>query len=99
MGGTMLDWLRKKLRDWLLDADVEDKSKYESNILKCVIDGEDQTYSITETCGAYLRGVSELGERILCVGHSRDPEHFNAIWTRLNRDAVIEWVDEPSDKS
>lgn len=92
----MLKWLKKKIRDWLLEDTP--KKKQRNNMLDCMIDGEKVTYRIIGTCGAYLQGESSLGWRMIGIGVACDQDHYQQLWDDFHKDSVFKWVDEPSDK-
>lgn len=90
----MLAWLRRKLRDWLLEAGPEPPAKF-SPILECAMNGRIVSYRIIRRAGSGLKGMplGARGEelRVLFAEDALDPEEFQAKWMHFVGEAEVEW--------
>jgi len=96
----MFKWLKKKLRDWL----IEPEEKKDDPFLDCIlqIDGKAirWTLHITSSAGLCLVG-NPVGKESLILVTSRqaiDSDKFWRLWKNLSGNPKIEWEETPHDK-
>jgi len=90
-------WLRKKLREWLLD----DNAKKADRRLSCMIRERGTTvattYLVTGVCGLHLVGtrLGVPGEvaHLISAGQAIDPDQFRRLWKELSDGVTITWED------
>lgn len=92
MSNPVSEWMKRRLRAWLLEADPPAKF---SPLLDCGIDGRVVTFRIIGRAGIGLKavplGCRDESVRILMPGDALDPVEFEEKWKHFVGEAKIEW--------
>lgn len=106
----MLNWLKQKLRNWLL-ADQKgfvppkEEPVNISDVLECFVTTPDRQQRRVEvrvhgSVGMCLVGQQlggPLGQQLISEREVVDTNHFWVLWNRFNPGAKLEWVEEGND--
>lgn len=83
----MLNWLKKKLKNWLLEDDVP------SLQIEILRDGNIERVTATKSIGLYLMCQSKEGfELIIKESDAMNVSHFQKLWKCLSNDILV-WED------
>lgn len=84
----MLKWLKKKLRNWLLEDDGPVSTQIE-----ILSNGIIERVTATRAAGLYLNCCRQDGSELMVdVNTARDASHFRKLWIQLSGNKMV-WED------
>ncbi len=86
MGSKLTEWLRVRLRDWLIGPPPKPGS------IEVMLDGEIRRVAILGTAGLTLRVCHGKSIRLISASQVADQERFWAAWRAWSPDTLV-WED------